>query len=91
MCVGMAEIPKYQIELALNLLYVDFMHSFIILSDDLLNIDQYLEHIIELCDKGKDYSVNFGYIINLECYDNEVVTFIEGNDGCTINYFYLET
>lgn len=88
MYFGMAEISKLQIELALQLLRVDPIHSYIILSDDFLDLEMYLDNMLRTFKSGSDCLMDYADIINSECLNNEMVTFIEGNDGSTINYFY---
>lgn len=88
--IGIASVPRENIEKALKLLQRNFSTSCIILSNVEKNLDEILDMYLKLFYNRKSNCVDFARLINTLGVDNDIITAITGYNGCSINYFYFE-
>lgn len=84
----MAQFRFSQMDIAAQLLQMDFRNSFMVFSDR----DGYLfsdfQNVLEITPKS--YCVNFSKVISSHLDCGKIVTFIDGSGGSSLNFFQFE-
>ena len=85
---GIAQFRLSQMDIAAQLLQMDFRNSFMFFSDRDDNLFSDFQSALEITPKS--YCVNFSKVISSHSGCGKIVTFIDGSGGSSLNFFQFE-